>query len=141
MTLTKIKTLSITDYINILMVIFVFTFPISAKKVYPLLILLIVLWIFENNWRDYGVEYTSKISKSATGLVTINGLITGGNNGTLVGQLPAEYKPLSRQLTIQFCENGYVRVDIRTDGYIEVLNQGTRDNSSWVGLQFNYPTF
>ena len=52
MTLTKIKTLSITDYINILMVIFVFTFPISAKKVYPLLILLIVLWIFENNWRD-----------------------------------------------------------------------------------------
>ena len=52
MTLSKIKTLSITDYINILMVIFVFTFPISAKKVYPLLILLIVLWIFENNWRD-----------------------------------------------------------------------------------------
>ena len=108
--------------------------PIPTKNLKDIL-------TFENNWRDYGYQYTSKISKSATGLVTINGLITGGNNGTLVGQLPAEYKPLSRQLTIQFCENGYVRVDIRTDGYIEVLNQGTRDNSSWVGLQFNYLTF
>ena len=108
--------------------------PIPTKNLKDIL-------TFENNWRDYGVEYTSKISKSATGLVTINGLITGGNNGTLVGQLPAEYKPLSRQLTIQSCENGYVRVDIRTNGYIDVLSQGTRDNSSWVGLQFNYPTF
>jgi O-antigen ligase len=48
----KIKSLRLNDYLNIVMVIFVFVFPLSAKKTYPILIVLILLWIVEGKWRE-----------------------------------------------------------------------------------------
>ena len=46
------KIFEIQTLINYIFVLLIFIFPISAKKIYPLLLLLIVLWIIEGRWKE-----------------------------------------------------------------------------------------
>ena len=96
---------------------------------------------YKNDWEDHSSTWRPYIYKNREGMVIIRGLITGGDNDTLVGTLPDEYKPFTHIMCNSIVSNShYQRVDVRDNGDINVTNEGTRDDTSWLNLDFCYQT-
>jgi hypothetical protein len=86
-----------------------------------------------NGWTSYGSGYpTIAYTKSADGIVTVKGLIKGGNTAknTLVAKMPAGYWPTK---TLEFAAtsaSGHARFDVTEHGYIQAVVV----DSTWTSL-------
>lgn len=73
-------------------------------------------WVAYNSATYPPPEYT----KSADGIVTVSGLIKSGTTtaGTVIGTLPAGFRPLERMLFTVAANGAWGRVDVLTNGQI-----------------------
>lgn len=90
------------------------------------------------NWKHYGGDYGYATVSKDDDLVTINGLIQGGNSHELA-RLPEGYRPPKSLLFNLINNNINCRVDVHADGVIEWRagsgKRGTRRESyGWVSL-------
>lgn len=85
-------------------------------------------------WVNYGAGFsTAQYTKSSDNIVTVKGMIKSGTitNGTVVGTLPAGYRPAKKLLLSGVSYDNHVRIDVGPDGAITL--QGNA-NSNWVSL-------
>lgn len=76
---------------------------------------------------------TPQYTKAADGLVSVKGLLDGGNRtyGTVIANLPAGFRPSARILgTTAAGDSGYARLDVLPNG--DILYMGTANN--WYAL-------
>ena len=81
----------------------------------------------QNPWVNYGGAWaTAQYTKSPDGLVTVKGLIRFGatTNGTVVGNLPAGYRPSKRLLFDVPANQKYGRMDVLPNGNIVIQDVG-----------------
>lgn len=86
-------------------------------------------WVDFDNTFFTGAGY----AKGSDGIVRMKGLIKNGAtaNGTVIGNLPAGFRPSARVLTEQDCNpNVECRVDVLANGNVEVYAA----NSGWTSL-------
>ncbi len=96
------------------------------------------IYELEEGWEYFDEENPPIIYRDAFGIVHIEGMVTGGDNGTEILELSEEFVPKSKLIsTIQACENGSAhRVDIE-DGTIIVYEDGPRDDG-FITINFSY---
>lgn len=75
-----------------------------------------------NSWTAYGGAYASpRVVRTASHHVIIQGLVKNAAaqpSGTVMGYLPAGFRPKSRMIFAQIANNAHCRVDINPDGAI-----------------------
>ena len=98
------------------------TFATTNQKTLPL----------ENGWRAYGSSYgTPTYSKSADGMVTVEGLIKHGRHGNLA-RLPEGSRP-NKRLIFNLNNHQYsTRIDVQTNGIISWVAGGRSHSVSCV---------
>ena len=88
---------------------------------------------FQNGWVNYGVVYNNAgYFKDSNGVVHLRGLIRNGTIGSVIFNLPAGYRPVSRELFSTISINGYARVDVNTNG--DVIHSSFNGANGWVSL-------
>lgn len=88
-----------------------------------------------NSWVDYGAGFTgAQYYKDKTGLVTIEGVIKDGTDGT-VFTLPAGFRPSGNLMFINWSAGGAFRIDVESDGDV-VFTSSNSFFSTLAGVQF-----
>jgi hypothetical protein len=84
-------------------------------------------------WTQYGGDYArSGYTKTASGIVVLKGLVTGGAGGSVLGTLPEGFRPDSKIMVAVAAGNNYTgSLDIHPDGQIVVRSMTA---GSWVAL-------
>lgn len=83
-----------------------------------------------SGWSNFGAPYAGiRYRRGASRLVTIEGLINGGSNGTLF-VLPAGYRPAGTLIFIVMRDSGTARIDVAADGTVSVAGS----IASWLSL-------
>lgn len=84
----------------------------------------------QGTWKRFGPNNpTLQAQKGSDGLVTLRGMVTGGDSGSVIGVLPAGYRPARTEIYAVTSDFGYGRVDIRADGTVYARGVG-----SWVSV-------
>jgi hypothetical protein len=97
------------------------------------------LLLLENGWVSYGQSWKKPTySKSTSGVVVVEGLIKGGNYGTL-GTLPAGFRPSKTLIFFTSTQSGdKARIDVSSNGKIAwSRGSGVTEGSKargWVSL-------
>lgn len=85
-----------------------------------------------NGWvRDRSDTPTLQYTKSADGLVTLRGRISGGAAGTVIAALPAGFVPAQTELMVAVSDDGYAMIDVQNDGGIRARSTGA--GCPWTG--------
>lgn len=87
----------------------------------------------QNGWVAYGGFSTPQYTKGSDNIVQLKGLIRSGttNNGTIVANLPAGFRPKERTLLAGLCNpQVYCRTDVLPNGNVELY----LSNSGWTSL-------
>lgn len=87
----------------------------------------------QNGWVAYGGFSSPQYTKGSDNIVRLKGLIRGGttNNGTIVANLPAGYRPKERTLLAALCNpQVYCRTDVLPNGNVELY----LSDSGWTSL-------
>lgn len=95
---------------------------------------------FGAGWSDYGGVFSARYKK-VSGVVHIEGIVTGGATGTVIATLPAGYRPGREVMRTMFADfNVIYRVDIDTAGQIVHVNQavGTARGTSWQDISTSF---
>lgn len=86
-----------------------------------------------SGWVAYDVARTPSYTKGSDGIVSLRGL---GKNGTTTGEtvlgtLPAGYRPAERLIITSVCNSSYCRLDILPDG---TIHAETGVSASWTAF-------
>lgn len=86
-----------------------------------------------NGWTNYSTTYPdAQFTKTSDNIVTLQGLIRNGSTAvdTLIGTLPAGYRPNVRMIFTSNTNDGYGRLDVLPDGRIFVRYA----DAAWASL-------
>ncbi|MBC7459517.1 hypothetical protein H7200_02270 [Candidatus Saccharibacteria bacterium] len=90
------------------------------------------LWIpmnFQNTWINYGGQFTSAAyTKTAAGMIVLKGMVKSGSGN--IAQLPAGYRPAAKVMFENSSVSAGGRIDIRSDGNINMAVGG----NGWTSL-------
>ncbi len=87
----------------------------------------------QSGWIAYPGFATPSYAKTADGMVSVKGLMYGGNTtaGLIIANLPTGYRPKEMHIFEEACANTYCRVDVWPNGNI-IQNGGMQ--SGWSSL-------
>jgi type II secretory pathway pseudopilin PulG len=84
---------------------------------------------FQNTWANYSTPYsTAAYTKTAAGMIVLKGLVKTGSGN--IAQLPAGYRPAATIMFENSTNSAGGRVDIRSDGNINMAV----GNNAWFSL-------
>ncbi len=85
-----------------------------------------------NSWAYYGTPFTTPAyTKGSDNVVSIKGFVKAGAAGTVVGTLPAGYRPALATIFANVAYDNYARVDVQSNGNIVIQSFS---NNGWVSL-------
>jgi hypothetical protein len=86
-----------------------------------------------NGWVNYSSTYAPARYRKINGMVEIQGLIKDGTatSGTDLFTLPVGFRPQYQHIFTTMSNSAIARVDVKTDGTIDILNGGS---SNWISL-------
>lgn len=94
----------------------------------------------QGTWASYGgIWGDARFRKAPDGLVTLQGLLSGGS-ASVIANLPPGYRPGQRLAFLTPISGNapyglsYVRLDLEANGNLSLLNAGVESNMSWVSL-------
>jgi hypothetical protein len=94
---------------------------------------------FQNSWANFGGVFPpAQFRKLSDGMVVIEGLVTGGADGTVVFTLPVGYRPVKQVRFAQSGQDGVIAVAVDPTGNVLVFGNGDTGSPTIVTGHFAY---
>lgn len=96
---------------------------------------------FQNSWNNLSVATPARYRKTPSGLITLDGLIEGGANGTVVFTLPTGFRPTKQTLISAFGQDGggdrASVISIATNGNVSISSTAPLSGGVFVQATLN----
>jgi len=87
-------------------------------------------WSLDNGWMNYENGYTIARAIKSNGFVTLEGLISGGEDNTVAMTLAEGFRPSGKVRFAVAASDGFGDVTVETDGQVRVQ----RGSATWTSL-------